>query len=353
MKTLKNETAQFTGKDLALPQGSLILVTGASGHIGSHVVNEALEAGYKVRGTARSQEKCESTKNLMNNPNYSTAIVADFQIESAFDEAMKGCDAVIHVASDLTWGANPNDVVTPVVAGTKSILRSATKHSSVKRFVLTSSSCAVLFPQLNTPLTVGKEDWNQEAIDRAWQPPPYTLERGYSVYAASKSEGEKALWQFVKEEKPHFVVNAILPNVNMGKILSSPGVTGAAVLQVLKGEIPSNIGPRKLEPSLCQYMIDVIDDARLHVIAAALDRSLENDRIFAFNVAFNWTDVIKAIKEVRPEATTVATPPQDEPRDLSKVPNEQGAKLLKEWYHQETGYKPLVQTVKENLGGQA
>ena len=100
-------------------------------------------------------------------------------------------------------------------------------------------------------------------------------------------------------------------------------------------------------------MIDVIDDARLHVIAAALDPSLENDRIFAFNVAFNWTDIIKAIKEVRPEATTVVTLPQDEPRDLSRVPNEQGAKLLKEWYGQETGYKPLVQTVRENLEDRA
>lgn len=243
MKTLKHE---FAGKDLALPKGSLILVTGASGYIGAHVVNEALEAGYRVRGTARSKEKCESTKkNFNNNPNYSAAIVADFQVESAFDEAMRGCDAVIHVASDMTFGADPNKVVTPVVAGTKSILRSATKHPSVKRFVLTSSSCAVLFPKLNTPLTVGKEDWNQEAIDRAWEPPPYTLERASSVYAASKTESEKALWQFVKEERPHFVVNTILPNVNMGRILSSPGVTGGAVLQVLKGEIPSNIGPRK------------------------------------------------------------------------------------------------------------
>jgi nucleoside-diphosphate-sugar epimerase len=253
MKTLINEITNFTGKDLALPKGSLILVTGASGYIGSHVVNEALEAGYKVRGTARSQEKCESTKKAFNNnPNYATAIVADFQVESAFDEAMKGCSAVIHVASDMTFGADPNKVVTPVVAGTKSILRSATKHSSVKRFVLTSSSCAVLLPSLNTPLTVGKDDWNLEAIDRAWEPPPYTIERATSVYAASKTEGEKALWQFVKEEKPHFVVNAILPNVNLGRILSSPGVTGGAVLQVLKGEIPSHIGSRKSEPSLCR-----------------------------------------------------------------------------------------------------
>lgn len=246
METPRNVTAKFTGKNLALPKGSLILVTGASGYIGAHVVNEALEAGYRVRGTARSQEKCESSKkNFNNNPDYSTAVVANFQVESAFDEAMKGCDAVIHVASDMTFAADPNEVVTPVVAGTKSILRSAIKHSSVKRFVLTSSSCAVLLPKLNTTFTVGKEDWNQQAVDRAWEPPPYTPERASAVYAASKTEGEQALWQFVKEEKPHFVVNAILPNVNMGRIISTPGVTGVAVLQVAKGEIPSNIGPRK------------------------------------------------------------------------------------------------------------
>ena len=98
-------------------------------------------------------------------------------------------------------------------------------------------------------------------------------------------------------------------------------------------------------------MIDVIDDARLHVIAAALDGSLENDRILAFNIAFNWTDVIKAIKTLRPQVTTVAIPPENEPRDLSKVPNEQGADLLKHWYGQETGWKPFLQTVEENLEG--
>jgi nucleoside-diphosphate-sugar epimerase len=247
MTTLKKEIASFTGKSLALLQGSLILVTGASSYIGAHVVNEALLAGYKVRGTARSQEKCERTKQVFNNNlDYSTAVVASYSIDNAFDEAMEGCDAVIHVASDTTFGPDPNEVVTPVVAGTKSILRSAAKHSSVKRFVLTSSSCAVLMPSLDKPLTVGKQDWNEDSVQRAWEPPPYTAERAADVYAASKTEGETALWEFMKNEKPRFVANAILPNVNMGRILSSPGVTGDAVLRVLRGELPNNIGPRKL-----------------------------------------------------------------------------------------------------------
>ena len=76
-------------------------------------------------------------------------------------------------------------------------------------------------------------------------------------------------------------------------------------------------------------MIDAIDNTRLPVVATLLDASLSNDRIFSFNIAFNWTDVIKASKQIRPSAATIATPPNDEPRDLSEVPNEQGAELLK------------------------
>lgn len=97
-------------------------------------------------------------------------------------------------------------------------------------------------------------------------------------------------------------------------------------------------------------MIDVIDDARLHVIAA-VDSSVQNERIFAFNVPFNWTQIIGIVKEIRPDLTTVATPPENEGEDLSKVPNELGAKLLKKWYGQD-GYKPLKQSVAENLEGQ-
>jgi nucleoside-diphosphate-sugar epimerase len=36
----------------AIPKGSLVLVTGANGHIGSRVADQLREAGYHVRGTA-------------------------------------------------------------------------------------------------------------------------------------------------------------------------------------------------------------------------------------------------------------------------------------------------------------
>lgn len=46
---------------------------------------------------------------------------------------------------------------------------------------------------------------------------------------------------------------------------------------------------------------------------------------------------------------TVAAPPENEANDLSKVPNELGARLLKKWYGQESGYKSLKQSISEGL----
>lgn len=82
-----------------------------------------------------------------------------------------------------------------------------------------------------------------------------------------------------------------------------------------------------------------------------LDESLKNERIFAFAAPFNANDAIDAIKKVAPSADTSKL--QKDPAelsDLSKVPNELGGKLLKQWFGQE-GYKTLEQSVKENLAG--
>ena len=225
--------------ELALPKGSLILVTGASGFIGSHVVNEALAAGYKVRGTSRSEERAEYTKKVFkNNPNYSTVIVTDVQQEGAFDSAVKEVNAVIHMATDTSFSADPNQVVAPTVAGVLNILRSAARMPSVKRFVLTSSSVAALFPQPGKEITVGADDYNDEAEDIAWAPAPYEPERAFAVYAASKNAGEKAFWKFVKEEKPNFVANTVLPNFNVGRIITSGGPTGSSVATSMEGTVP-------------------------------------------------------------------------------------------------------------------
>lgn len=232
------------------PSSTLILVTGASGHIASNIAKEALELGYHVRGTARSQEKCDATvKEHNSHPNYSTVVVPDFANPSAeIDAAVKGVDSIIHVASDMTFSQDPEKVITPVVQGTENFLRAAAREPKVKRFTLTSSSMAAVLSKPNVEGIVTTVDsWNDEAVDAAWnkrgQPlGPYHY--AAIVYAASKAEGERALWKFVKEEKPSFVANAILPNWNTGRIVGSAGATGPYAIRLFKEGVRTMV-PRK------------------------------------------------------------------------------------------------------------
>lgn len=329
------------------PASTLILVTGASGYIGANVIQEALDLGYSVRGTARSQEKADGTKKVFkDHPNYSTAIVPDFKEASdAIDEAVKGVDAVILVASDTSFGDDPKTVVDGVVKGTLNFLRAAAKEPSVKRFVLTSSSTAAVTPMPDTEIMVTTESWNDEAIDHAWNKPgqgfgpnPYP----FMVYAASKAAGEREFWKFIKEEKPSFVANTVLPNLNVGRILGAPGATGRAMVEVFKNASRSSFPP--------QWYVDVIDDARIHLVAAVLDGTIENERIFAFAEPFNWNMAFAAVKKVRPDTKANLEEVPGEGRDLMTVPNELGAKLLKKWFGQD-GYKRFEQSVEENLVG--
>lgn len=77
----------------AIPPGSTVLVTGVNGFIGSHVANEALKAGYRVRGTVRSEDKARTARGLFepkHGNRFEAAVVPDISKEGAFDEALKG-----------------------------------------------------------------------------------------------------------------------------------------------------------------------------------------------------------------------------------------------------------------------
>lgn len=76
--------------------GKKILVTGASGFVAAHILNEFLEHGYHVVGTVRSQESAEKVKksHAKHVGNLSFAIVPDVAAPNAHDEAVKGVDGV-------------------------------------------------------------------------------------------------------------------------------------------------------------------------------------------------------------------------------------------------------------------
>lgn len=130
---------------------------------------------------------------------------------------------------------DPSAVIPNVVRGTESILTSASKHPAIKRFVLTSSSTAALIPKLNEKCTVTEgmyfavaiasqepvdpnlqlDTWNDDAVKAAWSESTPAAQKPYVVYAASKTEGERAAWNWMRANKPHFVMNTVLPSVNV------------------------------------------------------------------------------------------------------------------------------------------
>ncbi|KAI9743079.1 MAG: hypothetical protein M1818_003374 [Claussenomyces sp. TS43310] len=302
----------------AIPKDSIVLVTGINGYIGSHIADQLLEAGYKVRGTARTLAKADGVRRALEKKHGSgkveTVAVGQMSEDGAFDEAVKGVSGIAHVASNVSFDENPNTVIPEVISGVRSILESAAKEPSVKRFVYTSSSTAATAPKPNKKFIITKDTWNNEAIEAAWKPPPYERARAWDVYGASKTQGEQELWKFVAEKKPHFVANAVLPNTTLGPLIDPTQVGSTAKLVVFDIYNGNTDFATSFPP---QYFIDVRDVARLHLVGL-VNPDVHNERIFAFAEPFNFHDIFAAVKAAKPDHKLPEDPSSDD-RDLSEI----------------------------------
>ncbi|TEA14607.1 Aldehyde reductase 2 [Colletotrichum sidae] len=187
-----------------IPEGSTVLVTGVNGFIGSHVCAQFLQLGFSVRGTVRDVGKCAWVEELMERQGgtgvFSLVSLPDLEEEGAFDPLVEGVSAVVHVASPVSLSPDPESVIPSSIAGVMNALRAANKSPSVKRFVLTSSSVAAALPKPDGKrFDVTADSWNIESVAIAWgEPHPY---QAWHVYAASKSEAERAVWKFYKQDR--------------------------------------------------------------------------------------------------------------------------------------------------------
>src|SRR5215469_11982311 len=112
----------------------MILVTGASGFVGSAVVRNLLQAGHQVRALVRPNS---SRVNLANLP--LEFADGDLRDRESLKRALAGIGAVFHVAADYRlWARNPQDIVRTNVEGTRSLMEAAL-DAGVERIVYTSS----------------------------------------------------------------------------------------------------------------------------------------------------------------------------------------------------------------------
>lgn len=125
------------------------LVTGGSGFVAQHLVNDLLQRGLRVHTTVRSlgnAKKVDSLKTLQER--YPAGQLRLFEADllewGSFKEAMQGCSVVHHVASPFLMAEKIKDgqkeCVEPALKGTQNVLATVGETEAVERVVLTSTS---------------------------------------------------------------------------------------------------------------------------------------------------------------------------------------------------------------------
>lgn len=128
--------------NLKFPAGSVFLVTGGAGFIGSNLCESILKMGYKVRCLDDlSTGKQKNVDMFADNPNY-TFIKGDIK---DLDTCMAACEGVDYILNQAAWGSVPRSIEMPLfyeknnIMGTLNMLEAA-RQNGVKKFVYASSS---------------------------------------------------------------------------------------------------------------------------------------------------------------------------------------------------------------------
>ncbi|KAG8945082.1 methylglyoxal reductase (NADPH-dependent) gre2 [Tulasnella sp. 424] len=197
-----------------------VLLTGANGFVAVAILQVLLEKGHEVVGTVRSESKTTFLRNkfskFVDGGKLRFAIVEDIVPKGAFDDVLKTYtfDSVIHTSSPSRSDAKDiqTELLDPAISGTTSILESIrTCAPTVKRVVITASIASIItVPKGNWPGKVySEQDWN-----------PITLEEALSDpllgYVGGKLFAERAAFDFVEKNKPHFSITTLCPPIILG-----------------------------------------------------------------------------------------------------------------------------------------
>ncbi|PBK61525.1 D-lactaldehyde dehydrogenase [Armillaria solidipes] len=297
-----------------------VLVSGANGYIAIWVVRTLLERGYSVRGTVRSTEKGKHLLEIFKGygDKLEVVVVEDITKEGAFDEAVKGVDAIAHTASPFHLNAvDPQELIGPAVKGTVGMLASALKNgSSVQRIVVTSS-CASVLHVSPEPKVFSEVDWNEQSIKEVEEQGKGAS--GIAKYRASKTLAEKAAWDFYKKHKSEIkwdlsVVNPPFvfgPFIHDASSLDSLNESARVWYSIVAKADSGGKSPEFLATQGSAW-IDVRDLAEGHVRALEIPAA-GDERIIISAGPFVWQDWIDTANALSPSPIPSHTLPKGVP----------------------------------------
>ncbi len=233
-----------------------VLVTGATGFIGGHVARALLERGYQVQALLRPGQELS-----WRHPELDAAF-GDIRDRPSVAAALRGCDAVVHVAGLYTfWAPRPALMYQVNVQGTRNVLEEACQ-AGVERIVHTSTVGTI---KHSGGGTLADETEDAEPGDLAGH------------YRRSKFQAEMEARRLADQGAPLVVVN---PTVAVGPGDVKPTPTGRVIVDFLRGAIPAYVNTGL-------NLVDVADVAEGHVLA--LERGAVGQRYLLGNQEGNVT----------------------------------------------------------------
>lgn len=324
-----------------------ILVTGASGFVGSYILKVLLEKGYNVRATVRSESSSDKIKKT--HPKHvdrlSFFVVKDITASGAFDEALKGISDIIHSASPFVLAPenNERDLLIPAIKGTTNVLEAAKANGNISRVVITSSFAANLdlSKGYRPGYTYTYADWNPATYEEA-----SVSDDGSFAYCASKALAERAAWEWMEKNKPNFTLSVINPPWIFGPSLAE--ITSLEKLNESTEAIYNLIDGSQKEVPPVDFggFADVRDVAQAHL--RALERKEAANQRLLVGVHFDYQLACECILKHYPELEGKTPKPQPgaaekEQDEVYKIDGSKAEKVLG------LQYTPLETTIKDTV----
>jgi dihydroflavonol-4-reductase len=243
-----------------------ILVTGATGFVGSHVARQLVASGENVRVLVRATSNVRLLEGIA-----AERVEGDLRDAGSIDRAMRGVRRVFHVAADYRlWTRHPEELYENNVEGTRRLIELA-QRARVERIVYTSTVATIAVPRHGALPNEQTQAGLVEMIGH---------------YKRSKFLAEQVALDAAKAGAPVVIVN---PTAPVGPGDWKPTPTGRIILDFLRGKMPAYV-----DTGL--NVVPVEDVAAGHLLAA--DRGRIGERYILGGRNMTLKEILDALSAI-------------------------------------------------------